>query len=839
MKKYICVHGHFYQPPRENPWLEAVEMQDSAHPYHDWNERITAECYAPNAHSRLIDGESRIEQIVNNYSRISFNFGPSLLLWMQEKAPDILKALQDADKESQRRFSGHGSAIAQCYNHQIMPLSNARDKITQVAWGVRDFEARFGRSPEGMWLPECGVDIESLEALAQFGIQFTILSPFQASRVRPIGGGDWQDVNGGKVDPSRAYKVNLPSGKSIAVFFYDAPVAQAVAFERLLTDGGRLADRLVGAFSDARDWDQLVHVGTDGESYGHHFHYGDMALAYALRSVEMRADVQLTVYGEFLEKHPPTHEAEVHCPSAWSCSHGVGRWFQDCGCNSGGHGNWNQSWRGPLRKALDWLRDELAPRYEKRAGELLKNPWVARDEYINVILDRSHENVERFLARHAVRPLSEDERVLALRMLELQRHTMLMYTSCGWFFDEISGLESVQVLQYAARAVQLARELWNDDLEEGFTNLLVDAKSNIPENGDGKQIYEKFVKPAIITRNLVGAHYAISSVFESYPEEARLYAFSFKQQERQMFMSGAARLLIGSARVTFEITKASDVLTYGVLYMGSHNLNCWVRLNGGPSEQAQLIEDSKAAFERGDFSEIIRLMDRHFGEMHYSLKSLFRDEQRKVLNQILSATRDEIHTAYKLIVDRHEPLLRVLSDLNAPPLEGLNTAVELVLNTEIRSAFEGGKIDATRLRSLFNEVRTTKVALDKETIAYACKLHFDRLSEKLLTTPCDLELLKQFIDDAKLLHELPFDANLWKPQNIYVDVSNTVSAEMKRRASDGDDVAKTWTTLFAELGQVLGFSAALATEDPVKPRVESPETKPEAKPVEEILEPAA
>jgi len=265
MKKYICVHGHFYQPPRENPWLEAVELQDSAHPYHDWNERITAECYAPNAHSRLIDGGNRIEQIVNNYSRISFNFGPSLLLWMQEKAPDILKALQDADKESQRRFSGHGSAIAQCYNHQIMPLSNARDKITQVAWGLRDFEARFGRAPEGMWLPECGVDIESLEALAQFGIQFTILSPFQASRIRPIGGGDWQDVNGGKIDPSRAYKVSLPSGKSIAVFFYDAPVAQAVAFEHLLTNGGRLAERLVGAFSDSRDWDQLVHVGTDGD----------------------------------------------------------------------------------------------------------------------------------------------------------------------------------------------------------------------------------------------------------------------------------------------------------------------------------------------------------------------------------------------------------------------------------------------------------------------------------------------------------------------------------------------------------------------------------------------
>jgi alpha-amylase/alpha-mannosidase (GH57 family) len=368
MNKYICVHGHFYQPPRENPWLEAVELQDSAHPYHDWNERITAECYAPNAHSRCLDGGNRIERIVNNYSRISFNFGPTLLSWMQEKAPDILAAIQQADKESQRRFSGHGSALAQCYSHLIMPLANARDKQTQVAWGIRDFESRFGRAPEGMWLPECAVDLESLEALAQFGIQFTILSPFQASRVRTLEGADWQDVNGGKVDPSMAYRVQLPSGRSIAVFFYDAPVAQAVAFERLLTDGGRLAERLLAACNDNPTWDQLVHVATDGESYGHHFRHGDMALAYALKTIESNPDVHLTVYGEFLESHPPIHEVELHQPSAWSCPHGVDRWRRDCGCNSGGHPGWNQAWREPLRNAMDWLRDQLARVMRRRAA---------------------------------------------------------------------------------------------------------------------------------------------------------------------------------------------------------------------------------------------------------------------------------------------------------------------------------------------------------------------------------------------------------------------------------------------------------------------------------------
>ncbi len=818
MKKYICVHGHFYQPPRENPWLETVELQDSAHPYHDWNERIAAECYAPNAHSRCLDGAGRIESIVNNYSRISFNFGPTILSWMREKAPDLLAAIQEADKESQRRFSGHGCAIAQCYNHPIMPLANARDKQTQVVWGMQDFKSRFGRAPEGMWLPECAVDTESLEALARFGIQFTILSPFQASRVRPLDAAEWTDVNGGKVDPTMAYSVKLPSGRSIAVFFYDAPVAQAIAFERLLTDGGRLADRLTGALSGSRTWDQLVHVATDGESYGHHFHYGDMALAYALKSIESKSDVRLTVYGEFLQSHPPTHEAEIHQPSAWSCPHGVDRWRRNCGCNSGGHGGWNQNWREPLRNALDWLRDQLAPRYETRAGVFFKDPWAARDDYINVILNRSPENMRQFFSRNAIRELSADEQTSAVRMLEAQRHAMLMYTSCGWFFDELSGLETVQIIQYAARVVQLVRDMWNEDLETGFVEKLALAKGNIREYPDGRAIYDRFVRPAIVTRDIVGAHYAISSIFESYPVDARLYAFSFHQEERQMFTSGPARLAIGRARLTFEITGDTDMLSYGVLYMGSHNLNCWVHLNGEASDQGRLVEASRAAFERGDFPEIVRLMDRQFGQTQYSIKSLFHDEQRKLLDQIMAATREEINSTYKLITDRHAPLLRVLADLNAPTLRGLMMAVEVVLNGEIRAQLESDRMDAERVRSLLAECRAMKVPLEKEVLAYACKFHFDRLSERLLTAPEEVDILKTFIAAAKLLPDLPFESNLWKTQNVYEKISHTVRSDVLRRAQDGDEDAKLWISLFAELGKALGFASALKfDETPVIP----------------------
>jgi alpha-amylase/alpha-mannosidase (GH57 family) len=816
MKKYICVHGHFYQPPRENPWLEAVELQDSAFPFHDWNERITAECYAPNAHSRCLDGGNRIERIVNNYSRISFNFGPSLLSWMQEKAPDILAAVQEADHESQRRFSGHGSALAQCYSHPIMPLANARDKQTQVAWGIRDFESRFHRAPEGMWLPECAVDVESLEALAQFGLQFTILSPFQASRVRRLDEEEWRDVNGGQVDPSMPYQVKLPSGRSIAVFFYDGAVAKAVAFERLLADGGRLAERLMGACNGNQTWDQLVNVATDGESYGHHFRHGDMALAYALKTIESNPNVRLTVYGEFLESHPPTHEVQLHQPSAWSCSHGVDRWRRDCGCNSGGHAGWNQAWREPLRHALDWLRDQLASRYETRGRELFKDPWAAREDYINVILDRSPENVRQFFSRHAARELNDAEQIIALRMLEAQRHALLMYTSCGWFFDELSGLETVQVIQYAARAVQLARELWNEDLECGFVERLAEAKSNIPEYADGRAIYEKFVKPAIVTRDTVGAHYAISSIFESYPADARLYAFSFHQEDRQMFTAGPARLALGRARVTFEITRASDNLSYGVLYLGSHNINCWVHLNGHVEEYGQLVKAAHEAFDRNDFPQIVRLMDSHFGQMQYSLKNLFRDEQRKLLNQILSTTREEIDSTYKLIADRHAPLLRFMADLHVPPLPGLSMAIEEVLNSEIRNQFESDHLDAERVRSLLAECRAMKVPLEREILGYACKGYFDRLSARLVKTPEDAELLRRLIDAANLARELPFDCNLWKPQNIWFDISRT----MRQESLQDNQEAKLWDALFAEVGVALGFS--MPAPPPVQERADKP-----------------
>src|SRR5688500_7027156 len=463
--------------------------------------------------------------------------------------PWVHDAIVEADRQSQENFSGHSSAIAQNYTHMILPLANERDRETQVLWGVRDFESRFNRKPEGMWLAETAADTPTLEVLAQHEIKFTILSPFQARSMRKIGDKNWEDVSGARLDPTRPYLMPLPSGRSITLFFYDAPVSQAVAFEKLLDSGEKFAHRITGAFSDARDWDQLVHIGTDGESYGHHHRWGEMALAYALKYIESKKLAKLTNYGEYLEKHPPQFEAQIHEGSAWSCSHGVGRWKENCGCNSGGHGDWNQNWRAPLRQALDWLRDEIAPAYETKAKELLKDPWTARNDYIAVILDRSDESLEAFVARNAARELSGEEKVAVLKVMELQRHAMLMYTSCGWFFDELSGLETVQVIQYAARAIQLAQDVLSEDFEEGFLQRLEAAKSNIHEHGDGRNIYNKFVKPAMISWDNVVAHYAISSLFTNYEERTRIFLYSFEELHRELLTAGKARLTVGNSRV--------------------------------------------------------------------------------------------------------------------------------------------------------------------------------------------------------------------------------------------------------------------------------------------------
>ena len=492
MERYVCIHGHFYQPPRENAWLDVIEPQESAYPFRDWNERIAAECYAPFGHCKLHhDAASPI----NLYSHISFNFGPTLLSWLEKHELATYRAIIDADRLSAERFGRHGSALAQVYNHIIMPLANTRDRQTQIRWGIRDFERRFGRKPEGMWLAETAVNLATLEQLAEHGLRFTILSPHQASRIRLIGDSDedWIDVRGGIIDPSRAYKAWLPSGRDFNLFFYDGPISHAVAFEGLMYRRGQFATRLLDGFHDDRTWPELVHVASDGETYGHHQKHGERSLALGLEWLRQHTEVRFTNYGEFLSRFSPTHEALILENTAWSCAHGVERWRGDCGC-CGGQPGWNQKWRAPLREALDRLRDGVAPLFEEVGCRLFRDPWAARDAYIDVLLDSSPESFDRFLEPQQARPLSRGERARARRLLELQRFALLMYTSCGWFFDDISGIESVQILQYAARAIQLAEEAFGKSLEGDFLAKLAEAESNLPEFGNGRQVFVERVR---------------------------------------------------------------------------------------------------------------------------------------------------------------------------------------------------------------------------------------------------------------------------------------------------------------------------------------------------------
>jgi alpha-amylase/alpha-mannosidase (GH57 family) len=790
--RYVCVHGHFYQPPRENPSLEAIELQDSAYPYHDWNERITAECYAPNATSRIRDNEQRIIKLVNNYGMMSFNFGPTLLSWLEAKAPRVYVALQEADQLSCHKFGGHGSAVAQAYNHMILPLANRRDKVTQVKWGIADFEHRFKRRPEGMWLPETAANTETLEVLAENGILYTIMAPRQAKRVRRKGGRSWKDVTGDRIDPSRAYLVNLPSKKTITVFFYDGPISQGVAFEGLLNDGKRFADRLISGFSDARDWPQLSHIATDGESYGHHHRFGEMALTYALQHIENDKLAELTNYGQFLKRYPADHFVEIVENSSWSCVHGVERWRSNCGCNSGGHAGWNQEWRGPLRAALDWLRDKVNPLFEEKASPLLKNPWDARDEYIRVILNRSDASVEAFFSNHASHALSPEEQVTALKLLEMQRHAMLMYTSCGWFFDDLSGLETVQVIHYAGRALELAKEFLGAEIEPQFLEHLRQAKSNLPEHGDGAQIYEKWVKPASVNIEKLAGHYAISSLFENYSEKTGIYCYGVDREQYSLEAEGKLRLAMGRARFNSEITRESATMSFGVLHLGDHNVTGGVRhsneLQGYEELKARLIE----CFSKGDTAAVIRILDEEFIEHSYSLSSLFRDEQRKIVGLLLNDSLTSAAAAYRTIYENQAPLIRFLNSLNIPVPAAFKAAADVAINSQLRQSFERPDLDADNIQSFLKEAATSRVPLDTTTLEFAIRKRLEEQAARFAEHPDDMENLQRFRKQLELAQTLPFPVTLWEVQNIsYAPLMKAIE-ERRLGAENNDPEASTW-----------------------------------------------
>lgn len=794
VEKYICIHGHFYQPPRENAWLEAIEVQDSAHPYHDWNERISAECYAPNAASRILNEKGVITQIVNNYSRISFNFGPTLLSWMELYDRETYLAIIEADRESQRHFGGHGSAMAQVYNHIILPLANTRDKETQIIWGIRDFQHRFGRHPEGMWLAETAVDIESLELLAKHHIKFTVLAPRQAKAIRKKGDSGWSSVNSETVDTRKAYLCELPSGRSISLFFYDGHVAQGVAFDGLLNDGKKFADRLCAHFDDTTEEPQLVHIATDGETYGHHHKHGDMALAFCLDEIDRQHQVELINYGAFLEKFPPAYEAQIHENSSWSCVHGIERWRSDCGCNSGGKPAWNQAWRKPLRESLDWLRDELSAIYVQESSGVLRNPWVARDEYINVILHRSDENVRRFLAEHCIRAV-EPNRVL--RLMEMQRNAQLMYTSCGWFFDEISGIETTQILQYACRALQLVSQVSEFNLEGEFLKRLAVASSNVSSLGNGANVYRKYVIPSKTNLQRVGMHYAVASIFEEDPDSFPVFNYDTSNEVFIRKEAGEQRLALGITNVRSLVTHSEKKFAFAVIYLGQHNIIGSISLDMAPERFAEMQREMERTFDEGRLGDIITLMQQYLGPEKYTIWQLFTDEKRKVFELITRQSMRFLEDSLRRIYQRDYPLVNALANNEMPVPNAYKTTFEYILNADLMRCFQSEKINTRQVQRIMNEM--TKWSLNIEDSGKVERLAGESIFKELKRIHAEgentrrLERLNRLFP---LLRNFRISPNLYKTQNLYFEIA------VKHKLHKGH--SPEWLNEFNTLGDYLG-----------------------------------
>ncbi|MFY0594294.1 DUF3536 domain-containing protein [Roseivirga sp.] len=769
MDRYLCIHGHFYQPPRENAWLEKIEIQPSAFPYHDWNERITRESYYPNAFSRVLNDDGKIIDIVNNYSKISFNFGPTVLSWMEQHAPTTYQAILDSDKESMLNFDGHGSAVAQVYNHLIMPLANRKDKETQIIWGIEDFKKRFGRMPEGMWLGEAAVDTETLEIMADHGIKYSLLAPRQAARFRKKGAKDW--VEG--IDSNKHYNYTLPNGKTIALFFYDGQRSQNVAFKGILQDGKRFAEDLMEGFRQESDR-QFVHIATDGESYGHHHKNGDMALAYCLRYIEENNLTKITNYGQYLALFEPEHEVQIHENSSWSCVHGVERWRSNCGCHTGGEGHWHQKWREPLRTALDNARDRMINIYEEGLAQYSDDPWGMRNDYIRIVLDRSKANLNRFLKKHIKKQLSDDERTHIMRMLEMQRNAMLMYTSCGWFFNDISGIETLQILQYACRAIQLAESESDHRFEKDFIEDLDKAESNVKEEGTGKDIYLKHILPYQLSLTQVGMHYAVASLFADNPQSLTVLNYDCKSLFFERKSAGLQKLAYGTTVVNSKVTTSKKEFSFVVLYLGQHHII------GGTSKRLTTKEFSPIsnaltdAFEKSNAALVVDIIKEKFRAHTFSFFGMFKDEQMKLVNQYLAVSEDLAYDSYRKIYDRNYGILNVMKGqkLQIPPT--LKQNIDDVINIEFKDLFTNGHFAIARMEELVEETIKWDVNLNAELISAKLNDRLDDMFDQFLKDLTNYGLLEEMLSTIKLYKRVDLSPLLVNLQNNVFELSKSL-----------------------------------------------------------------
>ena len=687
---FAAIHGHFYQPPRENPWTEAVEEEESAHPFHDWNERITFECYRPNAYARIVDDQGKILDLNNNYTSLSIDFGPTLLSWLEKRFPVVYQKIIEADQEGVRR-SGQGQAMAQTYDHIIMPLANERDKETEVLWGIADFEKRFHRKPEALWLPETAVNYSTLRVLVRHGMKYLLLSPFQALRTRLLGGKKWTDVSQGRVDPTQSYRCLLKdeSGKKysdqfIDLFFYDGGISKEVAFGDLLKDGNAFSEQLAQAYQPSKDRPQLIHIATDGETYGHHKKFGDMALAYVLKEVIDSKGLEIIHYSNFLKHYPSVSEAEIdEGPkgegTSWSCAHGVGRWKEDCGCSTGGKPGWNQKWRKPLREALDLLRDQLGTVFENEGGKIFKDVWEARNGYIDVILDRSPETLNLFFDRFGTKDLDGGGRIKGLKLLEMQRHALQMYASCGWFFADLAGIETIIILQRAARAIQLAREVTGKDVEGIFLDRLSEAKSNLPEMGKGDQVYQRLAKSRSVTADKVVNYFALSSLLDGGDGEKKILSYRVEKVHHEKLGEEKDLLVLGQVRMTSEIIPEVKEFLFGMISSNKDIFRTWVSECKDGLEFRILKERSIGSLGKGE-EEMTKTLTSVLGDHILTIREVFKEERQVFLEKLIENEVKEHRRCYAELYDNTKGTVEALVK------EGLKIPYEICVAAEVTLA---------------------------------------------------------------------------------------------------------------------------------------------------------
>lgn len=825
--RHLIIHGHFYQPPRENPWILDIEPQPSAAPFADWNLRIQRECYAPNAKSRLLDEGGLIKRLVNNYRYLSFNFGPTLLSWMEKADPDTYARIIEADRLAAGDRGGHGPALAQVYNHIIMPLANDRDRLTQIRWGLADFESRFGRRPEGMWLAETAADLKTLAMMAKEGIKFTILSQGQAKSVRPLAArreaGQWRDVSGGRIDPREPYRVFWGRGPSdyLDVFFYDGPVSRAIAFENLLGSGVNLLNRIEQAFGRPRDdgSPRLVNLATDGESYGHHFVFGDMALAWLFNHLEENSGapdaVQLTNYGQYLTKFPPSMEVEIFENTSWSCVHGVERWRSNCGCNTGGGGGrWNQKWRKPLREGFNWLRDQMAEVFVARTKDLLADPWAARDDYIKVLTSGYAPLVQaEFIKARQSRPLDPEETTIVLSLLESQLMSMYMFTSCGWFFDEISGLEPVQNMRYALRGMELASPYAPTDLAAGLMDFFRTIKPNVAEYATGEDVWRDKVAVDSLTPQALAAHWAAAGILDVPAMLGRFTEPEFSSDKLTRLKGDQVEIAAGLVDLTDRRVAHVDRCVCLAIYSGGAHL----ALLAGEivdDEPDWLLPDDLRLALGGELraSAALSLWEKMSelmpGGARFVLEDLLPHCRRMLLGALVEELYDNIKNHAMNVFHDNEHLM-IMNRASGQTLTWMERFIfrimgEAELKRILGPADFDRPINLPALTNLLNRRGLVGQAKEEPVLAEAGQLFLDKVFHSLRSSgeAHRRALLNELTGFTRLIREEGFTVDLWTGQNKW--------HLLRSDRNFMDRLTPEETGLMDALGSALGFSPDFA-----------------------------